>query len=113
MKNNGLSLETAKLLAINGWDKETLFSYFQSPTKNYHLVTDSEANDWKYYIDKIPCPSLEELLVVMPMGLTITKYADTYEVFILNSGLPILTETDPTEAVATLWIKLKKEKLIT
>ena len=148
-----LTLETAKQLKESGWSKETENNYW---SKNSYcpnhprgqgclscedtdliflewLVSgeELESNSRHVYIKAYPCPSIEELLAEMPIGINLNgvdymfmlsiypfkgkrKYCVVYEDCDEDSNPDVLAsflDTDPAEAVAQLWIKLKQEGL--
>jgi hypothetical protein len=133
MNNLTVTLDTAKRLKEAGWDKETYFWYAydrehsesQSPYQLIHL------KDFGYcYFEKsnsYPAPTLRELLDEMPEILenhrgknyfVMQRVGNIYTCgYSLNSVHSFFhgiarTHTNPCEAVAELFLKLKSEQLI-
>lgn len=120
-----ITLETAKKLKEAGWSKETNsvwekqvgFSPIPIPAnemKNYDLGS----VEYVY-----PCPSLEELLAEMPESLNVhtywfflEKFAGKYYALYRNVGFSplreLISDPNPSEAVALLWLKLQSENLL-
>lgn len=105
-----MTLETAKLLKENGWDKETEKVWCET----WNNLAEQRTWDIHYYDEndkvnpQIFSPSLEELLAVMPDTLRVKQ-----DVVLLVLAYLQREITDLGNELALLWIKLKKEELIT
>jgi len=111
-----MKLETAKQLKELGWDKETENVYRPHPVlkemqlRNRHVIHNETLTEF------YPCPSLEDLLAVMPKlvhgtAFKLIRYEDFWCAYYGGTTL-FAQHPDPTEAVAMLWIKLKKEGIV-
>lgn len=89
-----MTLETAKALKEAGWDKETIhFQYLDN------------------YTIKLYLPSLEELLAVM-RDVFLWKTKLCYHTQLNGKPETECMSNNPTEAVAQLWLKLRKEGIV-
>jgi len=143
-----MTLETAKQLKKLGWSVGTLRVWVNEipiicpahTTTGLDLINfkSTQTNDMQRLIDKetYPCPSLEEMLAVMPREIFIEQPTPHYlpleldrKTILWRCGYTsmrphFLTKElistfvycsrheDPTEAVAMLWIKLRKEGIV-
>ena len=135
-----MTLETAKALKEAGWDKETNLLMFEYGAGRTERILSDEADglNAKTY----PSPSLEELLAVMPARIEANKifYDEVTNEKILHDFSMVKFQTEdgikfsfkymtqvmdddfsipfieinsnPTEAVAQLWLKLRKEGVV-
>lgn len=106
-----ITLETCRALKWE-WETEKHYCVLRAnPTvwilKKRGWVIDT---DFDYY----PSPSLEELLTRMPEHINIsTNHKKEYLVeYFGKDHLRRAEHTDPAEAVALLWIKLRNEGLV-
>lgn len=105
-----LTLEIAKKLKEAGFNKPCIANHHIHKDGSSVLKYSANLHD-SNYIDVIPCPSLEELLAEMPDAFYIEKDANIYRAINFNSD-HYVEHSDPTEAVAQLYIKLRQEGLI-
>lgn len=113
-----MTLETAKALKSAGWDKETEWGYCGVVPEYVSLNRKSLLNPLEFERMFYPCPSLEEILAELPDVYRGSKKDHAFELRKLNGYLAhygnelIAIGSDPAEACAMLWIKLKQEGLL-
>jgi len=124
-----MTLETAKALKEAGWGQFHCRFYHDTKLRKIAWSGDIQLAPVDFGDRYIANPSLEELLAVMPTNLnglqyafhlviqpqsTIKQYSAYYnKCFGNGEQFKGMTEhSDPTEAVAQLWLKLKQENLI-
>ena len=115
MDKHVVNLEIAKELKEAGWKNPTWFHY-DCDIKNALVIKQDKP---RYSIDGINCPLATEILEELPVGikgnafiqdLTIRKDVEGY--YNINYGSKILiTEKDLPNALAKMWLYLKKEKI--
>lgn len=126
-----MTLETAKQLKEAGWSVETEWGYCGVTPEYVTITRKSLLNPLEFERMFYPCPSLEELLAVMPCYTKLNneyyfnlcksidnkryyaEYRDnSQDVMMFKDELLQTTDPDPSEAVAQLWLKLRKEGIV-
>lgn len=111
---NNLSLKTALLLRDAGWPQGGLMLGW-----GYHgdcLMLDTlNSFTEKDNSGDVPCaaPTTDELLAALPHGTCLTKFESRFHADWHGKGLLLFrNESSPVEALASLWLALRKEKII-
>lgn len=108
-----MTLETAKALKEAGWEKETEKYWFKQNEDDWFRVpaTPKEAEYVGYKPPFYPCPSLEELLAEL-RDVFLWKTKLCYHAQLNGKPETECISNNPTESVAQLWLKLRKEGIV-
>ena len=122
MDKHCVSLEIAKELKEAGWNKKTEFSYcdtadkrFNENAERYWLYPKETVSARKYNSKgkdiQYPAPLATEILEELPKFMTITKLDDNnYSVLFLGTDIQFM-DINLCNALAKMWLYLKKENL--
>lgn len=114
-----MTLSTAKLLKENGWTAKTEKYWMwninhNEDTAEVMILTASERARFSDRYNIIPAPSTDELLAELNK-VTLTKVGNNYSAICFGDSpmdcRSVEDLTDPSEALALLWIKLKQENI--
>lgn len=114
-----VSRKTALALNGLGWDKPTKFRWVQyRTTKTWDIALDREL-EYLNCTKGFCAPTAQEIIDELPDVVECEKYSILKKLVIYDKGLAIYEDTpysgsgdNLTEALAQLWLKLKKDNLL-
>ena len=110
------TLQTAKLLKESGFKQDTYFVHYLNKHEDTAINTVSDRIFYpSEYWDEFPSPTTDELLEELPYAININKgpfeYRVSYHIVARVDNISFLDKS-LSEALAKMYLWLKKEKLI-